>query len=213
MKNNQLIQVLIQAPLRLARTLSAAAAVAVIGLVGFASDAHANSDCFTLPNGVKFCTPERVSEMAQCVRRMERDPNAKPAEHCRRQIVGSCRNMSDRDFQTEFDVQRPRLIDARANERTRGWNKFCPVGLYKYSRLSQGAIRPAPARPGKEAQARRAAISEFGGDAFIVGRFDTHRIPVLKGSGGPCLCNDNSRPVFGFCSGRSGTYKPECAKE
>lgn|GEM_PF-6197580 len=208
MKNNQLTKALV----RLERALFAAVVLTLAGLGGYASDARADTDCFTLPSGVKFCTPQRVSEMTQCVRRMERDPNTRPAEHCRRTIVQSCRNLSDQDFQREHDVQRPRLIDARAQERTRGWNKFCPVGRYKYTRLSSGPIRPAPVRPGKDAQARRDAIREFGGDLFIVGRFNAGQIPSLQGEG-PCLCNDGNRPVFGFCSGRGGTYKPGCAKE
>ena len=196
----------------IAHALSGVVVWAVFGLGGLATDARADSNCFTLPSGIKFCTPERVSEMAQCVRRMERDPNTKPAEHCRRTIVQSCRTMSDQDFQRQHDVQRPRLIDAQAQERTRGWNKFCPVGRYQYTRLSTGPIRPAPVRPGKEAKARRDAIREFGGHAFLVGRYNADRIPSLQ-SQGPCLCEDGNRPVFGLCSGRSGTYKPSCAKE
>lgn len=201
-----------RALLKLPRAVFAAAVVFLFSVSGLATNAQAADECFTLPSGVKFCTPERVGEIKQCVRRMERDPNAKPAEHCRRQIVQSCRTMSDRDFQREHDVQRPRLIDAKANERTRGWNKFCPVGRYQYTRLSKGPIRPSPARPGKEAELRRAAIQEFGGHLFIVSRYNAGRIPTLRPSG-PCLCEDGNRPVFGFCSGPSGTYKPECAKE
>ena len=208
MKNYQLTIALSRLP----RAMLAAVVVSFFGLTGFATNANANDDCFTLPNGVKFCTPQRVSEMAQCVGRMERDPNAQPAEHCRRQIVDSCRNLSDGDFQRQHEVQRPRLIDARANERTRGWNKFCPVGRYKYTRLSTGPLRPAPVRPGKEEQTRRAAIAEFGGNAFLIDRFDARQVPTLQGQG-PCLCSDGNRPVFGLCSDRSGTYKPECARE
>ena len=208
MKNIQLTRALLTLP----RALFACAVATFFGLAGFAPNAQANEDCFTLPSGVKFCTPARVSEMTQCIRRMETDPNAKPAEHCRRQIVQSCRNMSDQDFQREHEIARPRLIDARANERTRGWNKFCPVGRYKYTRLSTGPLRPAPVKAGSEAQARRDAIREFGGDLFIVGRFNAGQIPSLQGEG-PCLCNDGTRPVYGFCSGRGGTYQPSCAKE
>ncbi len=203
---------LCRALLQLPRAAIAATVISLISLASFTTNVHAADECFTLPSGVRFCTPERVGEMKQCVRRMERDRNASPAEHCRRQIVLSCRNMSDEDFRRKHDVQRPRLIDAKASERTRGWNKFCPVGRYQYTRLSQGPIRPSPAKPGKQEQARRAAINEFGGSAYIASLYNGDLIPSLRPTG-PCLCEDGSRPVFGFCSGQNGTYKPECAKE
>lgn len=191
----------------------------VIGLcmsmVLMTSPAHADEQCFSLPNGTKFCRPQAVDELTQCIRIMQQFPNRPAAEACRQQLVRSCRTIADDQFERQYKVQRPRLIDAKAHERTPEWNRYCPSSLgYRYTPVRQPATRgpgKAPVESNPD-QNRVDALREAGGHKFLIEPFDVSTIAPMP-TAGPCLCRDGTKPVFGFCTGAGGAYKPECARE
>lgn len=190
------------------------AVLLILSSLGMPIPSVAQTDsCIVMPGGIRFCPPPRVPELTQCVRNMERFPNRTAAEACRRELVASCRTLSDDQFSRQYAVQRPRLIDARAGERTTGWNTFCPISLgYRYTpvgrSIGSGPVTKPIDRPD---QSRMDAIREAGGDRFLVEPFDASAIVSLPDAG-PCRCNDGTDPVFGFCTGPRGAYKPACAK-
>lgn len=170
-------------------------------------------DCVVMAGGVRFCPPARTPELTQCVRNMTRFPNRAVPQACRQSLVDSCRTVSDEQFEDRYKVQRPRLIDARATERTSGWNAFCPISLgYRYTPIARRTSDEpvASAAPAFD-PLRMQAITKAGGDRYLVEPFDASQIVSLPDAG-PCRCNDNTEPVFGFCTGPRGTYKPACAQ-
>lgn len=176
--------------------------------------ATAQSDeCVATAGGARSCPPEHALDLARCVRDMTQFPNRAVPQACRESLVASCRTDSDEQFEARYEVQRPRLIDARAAERTNGWNVFCPISLgYRYTPIARRTSDEpmANAAPAFD-PLRMQAIATAGGDRYLVEPFDAGQIVSLPDPG-PCRCNDNTEPVFGFCTGPGGTYKPACAQ-
>lgn len=66
-------------------------------------------------------------------------------------------------------------------------------------------------KQGNKADVQRArAIRDAGGLSFLVEQFDVRAVPALTVVG-PCLCRDGNKPVYGFCTEGSRTYKPSCS--